>query len=316
MKLKHLVVGLIVLLIFLIFSSLSVLAQEQPPSLENHQFYGKVYWDATAKDPQNVVVKGGSSTFTSVIKKGACSDKTCSGSYGTDADTILRVQAQDGAVLSFYLDLLKVGEKTYQAGGVTVYDINVAKDPFVDPNCIQKWEDCTSWSSCTGGKQSRTCTDSNKCKQDELTRSETQSCGATTNAKTADLKPEAEIVKCSYQWDCSGWGTCVNDQQTQTCARIDTCDALFDAGEVDLVVEVAKPAEVKACIRGVTGNLPLKTTGAAAPLLPAPVGKVPPSVEEREGISPWVYVGIFALIIGAIGLWLVLRRRSTAPPQY
>lgn len=317
MKFRNLL-SIFVVITFLFISSLSVLAQEQPPSLENHQFYGAVYWDKTAKEPTKVIATVGTSSFSSSIKKEYCGDKTCTGSYGKDSDNILRVQATTGVEIKFYLDTLEVWKTTYAAGSVTVHDINVAKNPIEKSGCTSDWK-CTEWSACTGGKQSQSCTDQNKCNPDEVTKTETRDCSTGSIKKGSTPPPIATAeVKCYYQWDCSEWGSCLNNQQTRQCSRIDDCDAQFAAKKVPAIVEISKPAELKSCISGVTGALPPKSEEAVMsppptpPAVKAPIKQPAEEKEEAAGISVWVYVGIAVIIIGVIGLWLMMRRKKEA----
>ncbi|MBI2102532.1 hypothetical protein HYT55_01735 [Candidatus Woesearchaeota archaeon] len=296
-----------VMFMLLLFSLLSALAQEQPPSLENHQFYGTVYWDKSAVAPVSVIAKIGGQSFSSVIQKSTCGKETCSGTYGSNAANILRVQAATGASIEFYLDTVKLPiTSLYEAGEVTVLDLNVATFPIEKPGCIADWK-CGSWSSCTAGKQTRSCIDQNKCNPDKLTQKETQSCGTA-------VKETSEIVDCSYQWDCSSWSVCTNSLQTRACARSDDCDAQFAAGAVLAVIEYPAPVESQSCVVGLAGSLPLKTAGVSTP--PTKITEPSTPKVEPSGISIWLYVGIVVIVLGLIGLWLALRRKSAVPPEY
>lgn len=295
----------------LVISAFSLLAQEAPPSLENHQFYGAVHWDKTAKDPVTVVAKVGTNSFSAVIKKESCGEKTCSGSYGKDADNILRVQASAGATIQFYLDTVKLPlTSVYKAGEVTILDLNVATSPVEKPGCVADWK-CSEWSVCSAGKQARSCTDANQCDPDKLKKSETQGCGAGMVQKTA-----ADVLECSYQWDCTDWSACVGGQQTRACEQIDDCDSEFAAGTVSSVAGYSEPAELQTCVVGLGGSLPLKAAGATAGLPKSTLPSVKEDVSEQAGLSLWVYAGIVVILLGMIGLWLVLRKRSAGPPQY
>jgi hypothetical protein len=58
--------------------------------------------------------------------------------------------------------------------------------------CTEKW-DCTDWSSCVNGTQTRTCTDANKCKTTKNKPNETQSCiigGEEVPEEEVEEKPE------------------------------------------------------------------------------------------------------------------------------
>lgn len=86
-------------------------------------------------------------------------------------------------------------------------------------SCTPKWE-CTSWSYCTADLvQTRTCTDTNKCKKTSGKPIEIQSCAA-----------------CEESWTCSGWSSCVAGQQTHTCVDTHACGTLL-----------LKPEGVRSC---------------------------------------------------------------------
>ncbi len=299
-------------IIFLIFVisllSFAVVAVEQPPSLDNHQFYGAVYWDKTAKDPQYVVAKVGGQTFTSLIKKeGSCS-KTCTGSYGNDPDNILRVQAQNSQTIQFFLDAVAVGTALYQSWEVSELNFNVANFPIVKTGCVEDWQ-CGSWSDCSAGTQTQSCTDKSACNSDLLKKKETQSCG-TAGSKTASTTD----LKCSYQWDCTTWSSCTNSQQARTCKRIDDCDAAFAAGKVAAVIHIDQPAGLQSCISGLTGSLPLKQLPSlSAPPVKTTAKPAVAATPASGGISVWLYVGIVIIVVAIIGLVWMLRRK---PVEY
>jgi len=300
-------------IIFLVFVvsllSFAVVAVEQPPLLDNHQFYGAVYWDKTAKDPQYVTAKVAGQTFTSLIKKEYCGEKTCTGSYGKDTDNILRVQAQGGQTIQFFLDALAVGKADYQSWEVSELNFNAASFPIEKKGCVEDWK-CGSWSDCSAGTQTRSCNDLNKCKSDSTKTTETQKCGTATTKI-----PSTTDLKCSYDWDCAQWSSCTNSKQTRTCTRIDDCDAAFAAGKVAAVIHIDQPVGSQSCISGLTGSLPLKQL----PSLSAPPVKTTAKpaaekvTEESAGISVWLYVGIVIIVLAIVGLVWMLRRK---PGEY
>ncbi len=304
----------IISFLFLIFVvsllSFAVLAVEEPPSLDNHQFYGAVYWDKTAKDPQYVVAKVGGQTFSSLIKKVvSCGDNTCTGSYGSDPDNILRVQAEDGQTIQFFLDAVAVGKADYQSWEVSELNFNGASFPIEKKGCVEDWK-CGSWSDCSAGTQTRSCNDLNKCDSDLLKKKEEQKCGtaATKPASTTDLT-------CSYDWTCTSWSSCTDSKQIRTCTRIDDCDAAFAAGKVAAVIHIDQPVGSQSCISGLTGSLPLKQLPSlSAPSVKPTTKPVVEKVsEETAGISVWLYVGIAIIVVAIVGLVWMLRRKS--PPS-
>lgn len=251
--------------LMIVVLSLFVVAQ---PSLENEQFYGKVYWDKGVATPSQVLVKVGSSSFTSSIKDVTCTD-FCSGTYGYTSANILRVQAdQNGAELTFYVDTIKVLTQAYKPGESVELALNLATVPIIKEACKPEWQ-WGEWSVCVESKQSRTGTDKNKCDPQKLNATETQACtmpvaknittgnasvssNATNatkgNATNATVKLAANASACTMEYACSGWSSCVNGQQKQSCSRVDTCDEQFKVGKASSIIKQDKPSEVKVCV--------------------------------------------------------------------
>jgi hypothetical protein len=72
--------------------------------------------------------------------------------------------------------------------------------------CVTNWQ-CTDWSGCSGGQQTKTCTDSNNCGTSENEPSLTQACTCTPN----------------YQ--CGAWGACTSSgTQQRTCTDSNSCN--------------------------------------------------------------------------------------------
>ena len=71
--------------------------------------------------------------------------------------------------------------------------------------CTPNWQ-CTLWSTCINGQQTKTCADLN-------------GCGVTTG-KPATTQT---CTVCAPDWQCTAWSTCVNGQQTKTCADLNGC---------------------------------------------------------------------------------------------
>ncbi len=130
--------------------------------------------------------------------------------------------------------------------------------------CIENWQ-CTDWSACTDGTQSRTCTDGNSCGTTQDKPPESQACtplGCTENwsctdwsactdgtqsrtctdgnscGTTQDKPPESQACsqECTEQWRCSEWSACSGGKQTRTCSDEHGCGT-----------ETAKPALEKTC---------------------------------------------------------------------
>jgi hypothetical protein len=79
-----------------------------------------------------------------------------------------------------------------------------------DDDCDPSWN-CTAWSSCTGGKQIKSCVDIN-------------SCGVTTGRpsleKSCSSGPSEDCVPI---WDCGKWGECKDGEKTKVCEDTNNC---------------------------------------------------------------------------------------------
>lgn len=74
------------------------------------------------------------------------------------------------------------------------------------PICTPNWQ-CTSWSTCSGNSQSRTCTDSN-------------TCGVTTGKP---ITVQSCSGSCTPNWQCTTWSTCSGGTQSRTCSDSANC---------------------------------------------------------------------------------------------
>jgi hypothetical protein len=72
--------------------------------------------------------------------------------------------------------------------------------------CLPNWN-CTSWSLCTNGWQTRTCTDLNSCNNNIGKPAESASCS------------------CTPDWDCSSWSSCSNGWRTRNCHDNNNCNS-------------------------------------------------------------------------------------------
>lgn len=75
--------------------------------------------------------------------------------------------------------------------------------------CTTNWT-CGNWTSCSGGTQTRTCTDSNSCGTNSSKPATSQSCS------------------CVSSWQCSDWAPSVcpiNEMQTRTCTDSNQCNS-------------------------------------------------------------------------------------------
>lgn len=75
--------------------------------------------------------------------------------------------------------------------------------------CLQNWSCSSSWSNCTSGTQTRTCTDVNSCGNNTGKPATTQNC----------------TTSCIQNWSCTGWSLCNSSgQQTKTCTDTKSCN--------------------------------------------------------------------------------------------
>jgi len=121
---------------------------------------------------------------------------------------------------------------------------------------------CTGWSSCGGGQQTRTCSESTGffgCKSPATSKSceevctskwsctdwstciddkHERACSDENNCGTATGKPVEKEVCCAPNWDCGAWSDCnyTNNQKTRICKDLNKCNTV-----------VSKPPEASSC---------------------------------------------------------------------
>ncbi len=123
-----------------------------------------------------------------------------------DTSTTKEIKAKKKLTITSYCK--STGEPPPCAANDTI--VNVTTEP--PPTCTESWS-CGEWSICSGGSQTRTCTDANKCGTTTSKPTTTQSCG--------DVIP-----KCTESWSCGPWSpsTCPESgQQTRTCTDANNC---------------------------------------------------------------------------------------------
>lgn len=237
-----------IIFVLMLFILAVFVTAENPPTLDSHQFYGKVSWDKNlTAAPQSVTAKIGTTEFKSSIKSPVCSGTVCSGEYGKDATNILRVSGKNGDKIDFYVLGKLYGSKTYQSDAVEEYNLNFAKEDVTIPEgCEDDWVDCASWSSCVSGKQNRTC--KNECDK-TIESDEERSCTAgTSTTSTSTTSGSTKTNTCTYLWSCTTWNSCSNNQQFRTCSRTDDCDKKLADKQVSSVIKVSRPEEFKSCL--------------------------------------------------------------------
>lgn len=129
--------------------------------------------------------------------------------------------------------------------------------------CVEDW-DCTYWSSCDDGKQTRNCRDVNDCEavankpaeiwnctvqqpSQNVTQNDTQGTVQQTNQTTPkqqdntqeqEQQPEEQAPPpCTEDWQCSGWSGCSGGLETRDCTDQNSCGT-----------EIGRPNDTKTCI--------------------------------------------------------------------
>lgn len=100
----------------------------------------------------------------------------------------------------------------------------ILQEPLPQEECNPNWN-CSSWSACSNGSQSRICYDNNNCGSTFGKPQETQNC------------------TCAPEWSCTQWSTCQNDVRFRTCFDGKNCGTL-----------TGKPIEAQACENECTPN--------------------------------------------------------------
>jgi hypothetical protein len=113
--------------------------------------------------------------------------------------------------------------------------------------CTPIWLCDSSWSACTNGQQTKTCTDLNKC----ITTCTSFNCTIPKNkpATTQSCAP------CVPNWQCGDWSTaCYSGQQTRNCADVNRCG-----------INIGAPSQTQSCALSATIQISAKNvngTGA------------------------------------------------------
>lgn len=302
--------------LFFILAVLPVLGVE-PPSLENHQFYGYVFWNESQTAPKTVTATLSTASFPSAIKDAVCVNKLCNGKYGYSSDNILRVKGgKKGDLIIFKVDSSILKNYTYEPDQATQLNFSLISGtaaPAINFStstnltaCTSNWN-CSDWNSCSDQKQTKTCNDLNKCNLSLLNKTEDQSCGASQNQnaqkKKITTKNVTAALGCPYLWDCSTWSECSTiGTQTRTCLRIDTCDQKLKEKKVLSVIALPKPNEKKVCSAVETTNPPSTTPLPQKFTPPTPPAAPKETIPVKEESSFWTYILILAIVVVLIAI--------------
>jgi C1A family cysteine protease len=138
------------------------------------------------------------------------------------------------------------------------------------PACKENWT-CIDWSTCILDKQTRLCTDKNKCGTIKSKPIESQSC--TVFAQTT--------TNCTEDWSCSDWSVCVNNTTTRTCTDKNNCGTVSN-----------KPVESQSCSLE-------KAPGAAAT---APTG-----LFLGLSTTEWIMTMVVGIIVACVIIYRILK---------
>lgn len=274
-----------ILLLIILTIYFSCFVSAEPPSFNNHQFYGEVSWNKTQVDPKTVVAESSLGNFTSVIEILPCLDTICAGKYGYNADNILRVKGKEGETIIFYLNKKAVNSYTYQNSESTKLDLSLASPAML------------------------------KTEEVKIDGSQAGTGPSSDGKKTSDSGAAPVTATCTQNWECGSWSLCIGDSQQRKCYRVDTCDKLFAEKKVSAVLSSPKPKESQSC----TSETPAKTEEKPAPVkkpasctdgiknqneLGVDCGGVckacPPAKKETDWTLYLLIAGI-VLVLGAIG---------------
>ncbi len=310
------------LLLLFVLLLIPLAVAEEPPALENHQFYGKVFWDVGEDTPDEVVVEVGVNEYSSSITDGTCDGDLCDGLYGYTE--LLLVQGDNGDIVTFFVDGIEVAKENYVAWESTNVPLDITTEQVAPQECVADYSDCDAWSSCSGGVKTRTCKDLNLCDVDQLEVEEEKSCSVSSDGsdgsgdvvKKEDAEDEEEVDEgkvCLYSWTCGGWSECAEGGiQSRNCVRDDSCDEELEDGDVDSILKLDKPSEKRLC--GEEGAFIPPTSSSSSEGLGLPsdssLGLSGSSSSSTDGVSIWVYVGAGIFVVLVIGILLLLHLRK------
>ncbi len=216
--------------------------------------------------------------------------------------------------------------------------------PFTTPpqTCNQSW-DCTDYSACINGTQTRVCVDLNNCGNLTGKPAESQNCtnNCTANFTCANwtscvngyrtrlctdqnscLANKIENMSCSCfpNWNCSDWGECISNIQIRTCIDINSCNNISN-----------KPAITKSCGVACTPNwtctdwMPKKCPSNTKTQTrnctdQNNCGTTMGIPEESQGCSNnlgwmfWFVVAIIVILVAGMS-WILIERRKRKDEQ-
>jgi hypothetical protein len=146
---------------------------------------------------------------------------------------------------------------------------------YITP-CTEKWN-CTDWSECIAGTQTRTCKDGNNCGTTKNKSAESQTCSIITGGATGETSGGTTTPECNEDWTCTDWSDCIGGTRTKTCVDKNNCGTT-----------IGKPTEAETCSVSPTTGLFLSMNtpvgyGIAALILAAIVAIIYFFFKKRKG---------------------------------
>jgi len=142
---------------------------------------------------------------------------------------------------------------------------------YISPTCKENWT-CVEWSNCIASKQTRVCSDKNKCGTTKSKPAESQSCG--------------ETVTCTENWPCTDWSTCINGNQTRTCKDTNNCGTIIN-----------KPTESQNC-------------AAEAGQTAAAIAQAPTGLFLSLTTNEWIIAIVIGVVIALVIILFSLKRKK------
>jgi len=138
--------------------------------------------------------------------------------YGTDSSRTTIVETIDLRGEDYYsFDVSKTGPGTFR-----YIDFVATK---TEGECVEEWN-CTDWSGCSGGTQTKECFDANDCGTEDDKPETSQSCssGDTGNSGGSGGSRTYTPPVCNAEWECEAWSLCSEEgKQVRLCAEKTTC---------------------------------------------------------------------------------------------
>jgi hypothetical protein len=113
-----------------------------------------------------------------------------------------------------YYFALKTSDESLNSSSVS----NVVSGTTSAAPCVEHWG-CSAWSSCSNNQQTRSCTDSSNCGTTVNKPAIVQSCTVTPNPTPTPG------TRCTENWACNDWSSCLNNEETRTCTDLNHCSA-------------------------------------------------------------------------------------------